>query len=912
MDKNEIYHYGTPRHSGRYKWGSGKDSEQRGASFTGRVKELKKKGLSESEIAKGMGISINELRAKHTIAVAEQRKIDTAQALRYKDKGYSNIKIGELMGKNESSIRNLLNPAIQERSESTANTANMLKETLNRKPYLDVGIGQERYLGISRTKLKTSIALLSEEGYKIHYIKVPQLGTTHNTSIMILTKPGITPKDVWKNRDKISMITDHYSEDGGRSFLGLEPLRNIDSKRVHIKYAEDGGKDKDGVIELRRGVPELSLGDKNYAQVRIAVDGTHYMKGMAMYSDDIPKGSDIVYNTNKKSSVPKEKVFKEMEKDPDNPFGSTVRQKHYIDSKGEKQLSALNIMGQKEGYGEEGSWDKWSKSISSQVLSKQPTSLAESQLGKAYAAKKKEFDEILTITNPVIKQKLINSFADGCDSDAVHLKAAAMPRQASRVLLPIPSMKETEIYAPTFRDGEMVVLIRHPHGGRFEIPELKVNNRQRIAKSILGQAKDAVGINPKVAERLSGADFDGDSVLVIPNNSRLIRTASPLDGLKNFEPKERYGPYDGMKTIDGGIWNDKTGKVDYQGRSPVTRTKGLKMGDISNLITDMTIKGAGPEEIAAAVRHSMVVIDAEKHHLNYKTSYIDNGIAKLKKKYQGGERRGASTLISKASSESRVNYREEGKKILNPKTGKTKRVYVDPKTGEKLYEYTGESYTNNKGKIVKRMTPSTKMYEAKDAFELSSGTTIETVYATHANKLKALGNQSRKVALTIKPIPYSPSAKKAYAKEVASLNAKLNIALKNAPLERQAILLGNSIVAAKREANPNMDNADLKKLKGQALAEARVRMGAKKIAVEIEDREWEAIQAGAISTNTLSKIITNTDPDKLKQLATPKPNRSISPLKEQKIKTLLDSGYTQAEIADKLGLSTTTISKYLK
>jgi hypothetical protein len=203
------------------------------------------------------------------------------------------------------------------------------------------------------------------------------------------------------------------------------------------------------------------------------------------------------------------------------------------------------------------------------------------------------------------------------------------------------------------------------------------------------------------------------------------------------------------------------------------------------------------------------------------------------------------------------------------------------------------------------------MAEVDDAFKLSSGTPMESVYATHANKLKALANEARKESVNTKPTLYSPSAKKTYAPEVASLNAKLNVALKNAPLERQAQLLANSVVSAKKAANPNMDAADVKKIKGQALTEARNRVNSHKERVEITDREWEAIQAGAISTNTLNQILSNTELSKIKQLATPRSNIGLSPAKQAKAKAMLSSGYTQSEVADALGVSTTTLAKVI-
>lgn len=888
---NTLQHYGTPRHSGRYPWGSGEDPQQRNKGFLGYVENLQKQGVAEKDIAKGLGITTSELRAKKSIAKDEQRKAATGEALRLKNKGVSNVEIGKRLGMNESSVRALLNPVLRERSDVTKTIANMLEDSVAKKKYVDVGEGTENHLGISRTKLKTAVSMLQDKGYKVWYVQVEQLGTGKKTSIMTLAKPDSTYSEVAKNKDKIRMVTD-YSEDGGRSFLGLEPIKSVDGKRVAIRYAEDGGKDKDGVIELRRGVDDISLGNSKYAQVRIGVNGTHYLKGMAMYSDDLPKGVDIMFNTNKHVGTPPEKVFKPMKDDPDNPFGATVRQRHYLDAEGKSHLSSLNIVN------EEGDWGEWSKTLSSQMLSKQSPSLAKKQLGFAYDAKKEEFEELKSLTNPVVKKKLLDSFADDCDSSAVHLRAAALPRQATHAILPINSLTEKEVYAPKYRDGEHVVLIRYPHGGTFEIPELVVNNRNPEANRLIHNAKDAIGINARVAERLSGADFDGDNVLVIPNNDGAIKTSSSLKGLENFDPKEAYGI-------------DRT-KVPYSVIPKIKpRTKQMKMGDVSNLITDMTIKGADSDELARAVRHSMVVIDSEKHDLDYKQSYIDNGIAALKKKYQGSERSGASTLISKASSDMRVPYRVEGKKVLNPETGNMRRVYVDPNTGKKLYDYPDETYTNRNGKVIRKTVSSTKMGEAEDAFDLSSGTPMESIYATHANKLKALANEARKESVATKSISYSPSAKQTYAPEVASLKSKLNIALKNKPLERQAQLLANAVVSAKRAANPDLEAADIKKLKGQALAEARTRTGAKKQRIDITDNEWKAIQSGAISTNRLTQIINNTDLDKLKEMATPRTSKLMTPTKIARAQSMLASGYTQAEVADALGVSTSLLSKSL-
>jgi hypothetical protein len=884
---NEIRHYGMPRRSGRYPWGSGKDP-QRNISFRTHVKELRRKGLSEVEIARGEGLKVSELRAKLSLAKAEERAAARSEALRLKNKGYSTMEIARRMGRNESSIRALLDPILAERATITSNIANILKEEVDKKRYIDVGVGVENYLGIRRTRLKTALALLQEQGYKMHEVKVEQVGIPGQFTIMkVLGAPDTQWKELVNDYSKIQTIS-AYSDDFGRSFksvLGLKPIQHVDSKRIQVKYAEDGGSDKDGVIELRRGVNDLDLGKSKYAQVRIGVDGTHYLKGMAIYSDDIPDGIDIVYNTNKHNTGNKLDAMKKLKDDPDNPFGSTI--------KPNGQRGALNIVN------EEGDWDLWSRTISSQILSKQTVPLAKKQLDLALKQKLEEYEEIMSLTNPIVKKQLLIAFADDCDASAVHLKAAALPRQASKVILPVTDLKENEVYAPTFKQGETVVLIRHPHGGTFEIPQLIVNNKSNAAKKIMENATDAVGINPKVARKLSGADFDGDTVIVIPNNTGQIKTSAPLKSLENFDPIETYPPYHGMRTIDGGIYNAETKSVIYDGK-PKTKTKQTKMGEVSNLITDMTIKGASLDKIARAVKHSMVVIDAEKHHLDYKRSYDDNGIASLSKEYQNSARGGASTLISRASAEIRVDRRKSS-------------YTIDPNTGAKIYRKAEkQSFIDKKGKIVKLTTPSTRMAETPDAFTLSSGRPIEQVYAVYANQLKSLANTSRLNAIKTTPIPYNPSAKIAYEKEVASLNAQLNIALKNKPLERQAQILANTIVKRKIEANPDMDDDDIKKLKNQALAESRVRTGAKKTLVNISDREWEAIQAGAITSSKLTQILQNADLDRVKQLATPRSKTLMTPAKIELAKARINSGYTLSEVAESLGVSISMLSNAIK
>lgn len=898
MNDDELMHYGTPRHSGRYPWGSGENPYQSSTGLYGMAKQLKSQGMSDKEIAESFGMSTREYKSAYSNAKNEVRAANRAEALRLKDKGYSNTAIGKRMGVNESTVRSWMNEDIAERSSISKNTAKALKSAVDDKKYIDIGGGVENQMGISRTALDNAVKMLKDEGYTVHYIQTEQLGTGHKTSIKVLAPPDTTYSEVWNHKADIEFPGFH-SEDKGRTIDKIGKPVSISSKRIKINYAEEGGKDKDGVIELRRGVDDISLGKAKYAQVRIAVDGTHYLKGMAMYRDDMPDGVDIIFNTNKAKGTPMlgekdNSVLKPMKKDQDNPFGATIKgerelilaQRYYTDKNGKRQQSAINIVN------EEGDWNTWRKSLSSQMLSKQSPMLAKKQLKLAYDLKQDEFDSIMKLENPVIRQQLLDKFADGCDSAAVHLKAAGLPRQASKVILPFPSMKENEVYAPSFRDGEEVVLIRYPHGGTFEIPRLKVNNKVPEAKKTLHNAQDAIGINAKVAERLSGADFDGDTVLVIPTSTAKIKTTKPLDGLKNFDPQRDYKAYPGMPEVKGSGFN-----------------KQQQMGNVSNLITDMTIKGATPDELARAVRHSMVIIDAEKHNLNYKQSAIDNNIAELKEKYQGGKNRGASTIISRASATAYVPVRKE---ITNTKymTDDEKKRYSK---GEKIYRETGETYISKKtGKEVKRISKSTKMAETSDANTLSSGYMIETVYSEHANKLKALANKARAESRSTEYIPYSKEARVKYKDQVDSLNSKLNIALKNRPLERKAQLIANAKVKNVYAANPDMDSDDLKKLKGRCLTEARLQTGASKQQIKIEPKEWEAIQAGAIHNTKLKSIVQNSDLDVLKQLAMPREMRGVTPAQESRIKVLESRGYTLAEIADAVGVSTSTINNVLQ
>lgn len=349
---------------------------------------------------------------------------------------------------NDSSVRALLNENTAANKNKAQATAEILKKELAEKGAIDVGTGVERQLGVSTGVLQEALFILETEGYNRYGVGVPQVNDPKKRTITpVISVPEIDQREVYQNLDLVKSVGDYHSTDGGESWDKREYPASIDSSRVKILYGDEGGALKDGVIEIRRGVADLDLGDSHYAQVRILVDGTHYLKGMAMYSDDMPDGADIVFNTNKHTGTPKMDVLKKIQDDPDNPFGALIKangQSHYIDADGNEKLSAINKLK------EEGDWDKMSKNLSSQFLSKQPIQLIKKQLDLTYADAADEFSEICSLNNPTVKRKLLLDFADECDSAAVHLKAAALPRQSTQVILPLNAMKETEIFTPNY------------------------------------------------------------------------------------------------------------------------------------------------------------------------------------------------------------------------------------------------------------------------------------------------------------------------------------------------------------------------------------------------------------------------------------------------------------------------------
>ena len=991
-DEEFLEHYGMPRRSGRYPWGSGEDPYQHEPDFLSRVEQLKAKGWQETpeNIKKEFGLTTSQYRIEKSICNDERKALDIARAKSLKEDGLSTSEIGRRMGVNESTVRGWFDQEQKARYNQSKATAEFLKKQVDQKKMIDVGKNTEFDLNVSREKLDTALYLLEREGYHVYGGRVPQpTNKNQMTTLKILAAPDVEHKEIFQY-DKIQTINDYISRDGGDSYeKKYHYPASLDSKRVKVilkdEIGPDGfkGDDLDGVIQIRRGVKDLDLGNSRYAQVRILVDGNKYLKGMAVYSDNIPDGYDVVFNSNKKT---REDAFKSIKNDPDNPFGAAIKPnteggQYWYDPKTGQHVSA-NTKGAKLGLinktREEGDWSEWKDSLPSQFLAKQSKTLAQKQLNLAKATKEAEYDEIMSLENPTIKKYYLKKFADSCDSAATDLKAAALPGQKTHVILPINTLKENEVFAPQYKDGSKVALVRYPHGGTFEIPILTVNNKDKAASKIIGKdAIDAVGINKKVADRLSGADYDGDFVIVIPTHDpkgKVKITSTPeLPGLKGFDTKSYK--YDEIRT-------DKNGKEHYYRNGKefkIMKNTNTQMGIVSNLITDMTIQGASNDELARAVRHSMVVIDAEKHKLDYKQSYVENNISQLQRKYQpkfdkdgnvirGG---GASTIFSRAKGEIQIDKRKgqakiniKGKSWYDPSKPEGSLIYTkaddkdlyyaldkyDKKTGVRtLYttdgrqikydttsngdikkyapvmrkdKNTGEVYFTNPDGSIKYKTKArtqaiTNMSNTDDAMTLISSYRHpkEILYAEYANSMKALANKARKSMVSTGNLKYDPNAKKIYAKEVSELEAALNNALKNSVKERTATRFAASEINERKRTQPDLKSEDIRKLSQRSMSKYREQVGAatrRERNIIITDRQWEAIQAGAISENKLKSILANSDPDSLRQKAMPKKISGLTNAQVARIRAMNNSNFTINQIAEKMNVSPSVVSKYLK
>lgn len=1011
--------------SGRYPWGSGDNPYQHQPHALVTFDEkMRKLGLSEREIidawngehADDKSLQFTTTQYRTALSVYKSRhKQEMQKSAKYlhevEHKGPTEI--AKILGlPNESSARSLLEKQHQDNINKADATAEILKKRLEETGgYLMVGKGTEHELGITKNKLDNALFILEQDGYPHYDRRIDQVTdpkSANKTTIRLLCPPGTQYKDIYAPDalSKMNSFMGYESKDNGKTYEVKKSFQfpeSLDSKRLYIKYGddEDSGTPRDGLIEIRPGVADLSLGNNRYAQVRIMVDGTHYLKGMAVYSDNIPEGYDILFNSNKArakgiygSLKPLKTLPNSDEIDRENPFGSLIKlgddkttfgenggQSYYTDPKtGEQKLSLINKTRN------EGDWDEWKDTLPSQFLAKQPQKLIDNQLTLTIKDKETQYKDILSVNNPTVKKKMLLDFAEECETDAVDLKAMALPGQKWNVIIPIPSMPDNEVYAPGYKDGETVALVRYPHEGIFQIPILTVNNKRKEGQKVIGKDTiDAVGINANVAQTLSGADFDGDTVMLIPCNSSTSKVkinSKPIEryeGLKDFEPSDFYGP-DG----DGPI-KDANGEKHYYQNGKEYKLisedqKQREMGVASNLIMDMSLQNATEKEIARATRYAMTVIDAVKHELNIKQCYADNDIDALKHKYQVNINEdgtvhygGASTLITRSKSET-SKAKTQGSPHIDEKwdpaqnkwipTGKNEgKVYYKPADnlyyprgsydkdthirtlytvdGQQIKYNTSDPKEYNKYSPVEAVDPktgvttfrskdgsieyettysktkSTKMRETDDAFTLisSSRTPQEIAYGEFANTLKAMANEARKEYIQTPEISYNPEAKAQYKNEYDSLITKLKISEKNSPKEQQAQVMANMVVQAKKEAAAQegikLTSKELGKIQQKAITQARLDVGAERYQIDITEKEWEAIQNGAIGSSNLSKILLKADPSQVYKYAIPQNSKGLTPGQIQRIKTLNSKNYTLAQIASIVGVSTSTVYDYI-
>lgn len=974
VDEDYLAHEGVAhdenppgRGSGRFAWGSGKNPHQRQAFGVPMIKDLYEKGYGDDEIvktfknlgytdldiydrmkdygkkdadiAKMLHLTHSKLKDKISIRSNMRRMELKLKIWELHDHGtdgtpWSNTRIAEHLGITEGTVRNYLKSHISKRENELMRVTNSLKEMVDKKRFLDVGPGGEDYFGVASTRFNTAVTMLEEQGYHRWVVYFDQIsGNQKQLTVQVLCPPDVTYKEMQANKDKFQSVKDYITENNPETNrLGLRPPVSISSDRIFVRYGDQGGSDRDGTIQLKRGVEDLGLGSNMYAQVRIAVDGTHYLKGMAIYADpsEFPPGKDIIFNTNKASGTPwmlddpeAKQVFKHLTNDPDNPFkaaikvkdGKVVGQWDYEGSDGKMHQSPINIINSEED------WSKWSRSTPSQFLINQDRPVIKEQLKQAYETKRDEFEDIKMMENPTVRKYLLEQYAPMLDTAAVKLRGAPFAGQGTFVILPVPSLKKNEIYAPMYDHGTRVVTIRYPHQGAFEIVEATVNNKNREAKSFMNNAQDAVGIPPSTAKQMSGADFDGDNTIVIPTYTpdgkpiNKIKVEKAIKELMDFDPNSFERQY------------DENGNPDNSWKRITKTYQNKMMGVATNLLTDMKVQGAETEEIIRAVKFCYVIIDSEKHDLNWQLAKKVYGIDDLRKKYQGHRNEkthrwnyGASTIITRAKSETRVDVYNE--------------ISPDKNTGEKRYQDTpamrAEWHKDENGKtVIDGYVPKTRtvplMSTVSDARELMSGPNHvgnekERLYADFANSMKALANEVRREMVNTKGIERDPDAAKKYAEQVASLNEKLARANANTPKERLATIIYNNIVKTKRAEiyaeYPNISKTDLnkemKKVRRLAATYSRNLVGAKKEKVDITDKEWEAIQAHAISHSKLLEILKNADADKVKQRAMPKDLEYLTESQKAKIKALAASNknLTNAEIAKIIGCSASSVVRY--
>src|SRR5699024_2895060 len=328
------------------------------------------------------------------------------------------------------------------------NSLTALREQVKQKELVDVGEGVQEALGLTSTEKNKLIRALEMEGYEKHIVKERTGIPGNDRSTVVLAKPGTTWGEAFKNREKIQTFSGDYDVVSDGNPLGVVKPKPLAKNRVQVVYGNEGGAEANGLIKVRPGVKDLSMGDNHYAQVRIQVGPKHCMKGMTVYANDLPDGVDVQFFTNKNRDVPvygdkKASILKTIKfdpNDPNNPFGTSIsRQITDGEGKNRKATSVLNIVN------EDKDWKDWSRNLPAQFLVKQNNKLVRSQLEMTQSGRRAELEEIKALKNNTIKQHMLEKYAESADAAAVHLKAAALTGQRTHVLLPVPTLKDNEV-----------------------------------------------------------------------------------------------------------------------------------------------------------------------------------------------------------------------------------------------------------------------------------------------------------------------------------------------------------------------------------------------------------------------------------------------------------------------------------
>ena len=180
--------------------------------------------------------------------------------------------------------------------------------------------------------------------------------------------------------------------------------------------------------------------------------------------------------------------------------------------------------------------------------------------------------------------------------------------------------------------------------------------------------------------------------------------------------------------------------------------------------------------------------------------------------------------------------------------------------------------------------------------------------------MKSLANEARKAHLTAKyeTPKKNPTAAKAYEQEVSHLKYQLNEAKKNAPIERRAQALAQSVVELERQnSGGQMSKGEYSKRLDRELKRSREILGAKRYQMDISPKEWEAIQSGAVPKTTQEEIFKYADAAILREYAMPKEKKGLDKSYISLAKSMAKRGYTLQEIADRFDVSPSTISNII-